>query len=156
MGWLAVMRSGPPLAMQDIAARGETTMISDGPLTMFGPGLRLTVGNAWYAGFEVSGGTSGLPVFAGFGAGHLVLGARTSISQSNVFALETAAGALITASAQTATDTRGSFEVRARADRWLNPWLSLGAFAGVDPFARDVSAGLLFGFHARAFDGGRP
>jgi hypothetical protein len=56
----------------------------------------------------------------------------------------------------TATDVSPAAELRARADLWVSPWFSLGAFAGQDILQPEVRAlGVYFGGHVRAFDGMR-
>jgi len=45
-------------------------------------------------------------------------------------------------------------EARARAELWLNPWITVGAQAGANVAAKgDWMTGLYFGFHSRAFAG---
>ncbi len=46
-------------------------------------------------------------------------------------------------------------EGRVRADVWLTPWITVGAYAGKDVIDGQASAGLSLGGHLRAFDGGR-
>ncbi len=47
-------------------------------------------------------------------------------------------------------------EARARAELWLNPWISAGAMLGSNVLEQnDWMAGLYFGFHTRAFAGSR-
>ena len=46
-------------------------------------------------------------------------------------------------------------EGRVRADVWLTPWITVGAYAGKDVLDGQASAGLSLGGHLRAFDGGR-
>lgn len=46
-------------------------------------------------------------------------------------------------------------EGRVRADVWLTPWVTVGAYAGKDVLDGQASAGLSLGGHLRAFDGGR-
>lgn len=46
-------------------------------------------------------------------------------------------------------------EGRVRADVWLTPWITAGAYAGKDVLDGQTSAGLSLGGHLRAFDGGR-
>lgn len=58
------------------------------------------------------------------------------------------------------TTTIGSthqiLEARARAELWLNPWISAGATLGTNVLARDDwMAGVFVGFHSRAFAGSR-
>jgi hypothetical protein len=156
MGWLALARSRPPLATSSSIARGKLSPERGDAAPMVGPGLRFTIGGTWYAGFEVSVGFAGAPRYPAFGAVHAVLGARAWLERSTL-SLEIAPGGLVvTSSEATETATRGAIELRVRADRWLSPWFTIGGFAGVDPFAREVSAGVSFAYHARAFDGGRP
>jgi hypothetical protein len=50
---------------------------------------------------------------------------------------------------------RGIIEARVRADLWVTPWITVGAYAGRDVFSAQTSAGLGVGGHLRAFDGGR-
>ena len=57
--------------------------------------------------------------------------------------------------AETRYDVAAAIEARARADLWLSPWLSAGAYVGRDIRTRDTSAALLLGAHFSAFDGGR-
>ena len=47
-------------------------------------------------------------------------------------------------------------EARARAELWVNPWLTLGAQAGANVATRgDWMTGVFLGVHSRAFAGGR-
>lgn len=46
-------------------------------------------------------------------------------------------------------------EGRLRADVWLTPWITVGAYAGKDAVSGLTSGGLGVGGHLRAFDGGR-
>jgi len=46
-------------------------------------------------------------------------------------------------------------EGRLRADVWLTPWITVGAYAGKDAVSGLTSGGLGLGGHLRAFDGGR-
>lgn len=155
MGWLALARSPRPDGTLSIARGGAPPDQSDSS-PMLGLGLRFTVGGTWYAGFEVSVGFAGAPRYPAFGGVHAVLGARAWLDRSSV-SLETAPGELVVASAdETESKTRGALELRARFDRWVSPWFTIGGYAGIDPFARDVSAGLSLAYHVRAFDGGRP
>ena len=49
---------------------------------------------------------------------------------------------------------QGVIEARARAELWLNPWLTLGAQAGANVMARgDWMTGVYLGAHTRAFAG---
>lgn len=52
--------------------------------------------------------------------------------------------------------TDGVVEARARAELWLNPWVTAGVSLGTSVVHRDDwLAGAYFGFHSRAFGGGR-
>ena len=57
------------------------------------------------------------------------------------------------------TDTslaaRGVVEARVRADAWLTPWFTVGAYAGRDVTGAQTTAGVGIGGHLRAFDGSR-
>ena len=56
----------------------------------------------------------------------------------------------------TIVDTRTIVEARARAELWLNPWITAGATLGANVLEQhDWMAGLYVGFHSRAFAGGR-
>ena len=50
---------------------------------------------------------------------------------------------------------RALVEGRVRADYWLTPWLTVGAYAGRDVMGAQASGGLTLGGHLRAFDGAR-
>lgn len=56
---------------------------------------------------------------------------------------------------ETDVAVRGVVEARVRADVWLTPWVTVGAYAGRDVFGSQSTAGLGLGGHLRAFDGGR-
>jgi hypothetical protein len=45
-------------------------------------------------------------------------------------------------------------EPRVRADHWLNPWLTIGAYAGGDLLGGGQVLGMTFALHTRAFDRG--
>jgi hypothetical protein len=52
--------------------------------------------------------------------------------------------------------SQGVVEARARAELWLNPWLTAGVSLGTSVVEHDDwLAGLYVGFHSRAFAGGR-
>lgn len=55
----------------------------------------------------------------------------------------------------TVEHTRPMVEARARADVWLTPRLTVGAYAGGDVITHAPTAGFVFSAHLRAFDGGR-
>ena len=47
-------------------------------------------------------------------------------------------------------------EARVRAERWLNPWISVGATVGTSLIEQGAwMGGLNIGFHTRAFSGRR-
>lgn len=59
-------------------------------------------------------------------------------------------------STTTIASTHEVVEARARAELWLNPWISAGATLGANVLERDDwMAGLFVGFHSRAFAGSR-
>lgn len=56
----------------------------------------------------------------------------------------------------TIVDNRAIVEARARAELWLNPWLTAGVTLGSSVLDRDDwMAGIYLGAHSRAFAGGR-
>jgi hypothetical protein len=50
-------------------------------------------------------------------------------------------------------DASGYVEPRVRADYWVNPWLTVGGYAGTDLEGRLATMGLTLAAHVRAFDG---
>lgn len=60
------------------------------------------------------------------------------------------------ATSTTIVDNRSVVEARARAEVWLNPWLTAGVTLGSNVLERDDwMAGIYLGAHSRAFAGGR-
>jgi hypothetical protein len=60
------------------------------------------------------------------------------------------------ATSTTISQTRPVAEARVRGELWLNPWIAAGAVFGANALAQnDWQAGVFFGFHTRAFAGGR-
>lgn len=124
-----------------------------GGLDTLGPGVRLIVGlgSPLYAGFEGSLGLGVDPAGGGYGAFAAILGGRHRVERTT-FALELAAG-VIAIGVGRAAEPRPDLGARIRGDYWLTPWVTVGAFGGVDPFARDVSLGVQLALHLRAFGG---
>lgn len=142
------------------------------------------VGWGFYLGLdgELGAATTALPVRAvamnaepitafqaGYGQLAALIGARRTIGDTRV-AVELAGGVLtVPVTARFADDpetgsehetvlsfsARPTAEARLRVDRWITPWVTAGAFGGVDLSGRGYSAGLSLGLHLRAFDGGR-
>lgn len=142
-----------------------------------GLGLRWSVGvrRGVYLGFGVEGGPvverdprpTGAATPVGFyAAGTLHAGVRQRVG-ALLLSAELGSGAMIVpiapsvpaveGAAMEPIDLGGRFviEARARADIWLNPWFTAGAFAGADLQGRGAVAGLQFAMHLRAFDAGR-
>lgn len=104
---------------------------------------------------------------AGLVAGGYAIAGLAGATRHATFALEVAGGARTVRYAFDSTFnacnqtshigvTRGLLEARARAELWLNPWISAGATLGSSVIEHgDWLAGLYFGFHTRAFGGGR-
>lgn len=146
--------------------------------------LTMDIGAGFYLGAdgEIGAATASLPVRAmasdaepltayqaSYGQVAAILGAHRTIGDTRV-AAEVAAGGLVTpVTARFADDpetgsdhrtmlslsARPTAEARLRVARWLSPWTSVGVFAGIDLSGGGFSAGLSFGAHLRAFDGGR-
>lgn len=56
---------------------------------------------------------------------------------------------------ETSIDPNALVEGRVRADVWVTPWVTLGAYAGRDVATESTSVGVGIGGHVRAFDGTR-
>lgn len=98
----------------------------------------------------VAGGVLGVE----HGSGRLTLGGELMGGLRGVtVSAESQRGACITT--ETATALAGVVEGRVRADVWLTPWVTLGAYAGRDLFSGTTSGGVGIGGHLRAFDGTR-
>lgn len=158
LGWLVQARSLalPASDTQGSAtlAREQSPLVPDAMKTV-GPGVRITVGVAprFYVGTEISGGvTAGW--LGGYGTIVGVFGGQHRIDRTT-FAVELAAGALFADLSPRDSGWRADLDLRLRVDRWISPWWTLGGFVGLDPFVHDYSAGALFAFRFRAFDGGR-
>lgn len=97
-------------------------------------------GNGLYAGLRLPLGILSLRAEARLAARLL------TVSEEFV-----ASGTVTTASA---SHLEGFVETRALADVWFVPHATVSVFAGLDPIRRDfTSAGVLIGFHGRAFSG---
>ncbi len=143
-----------PLDTRDTRAREREPGMSDA-LTAIGPGVRITVGvwPGFYVGGEMSGGVAD-GWRGGYGSLVAIAGGQRRIDRTSV-AIELAAGVLFADSAPRSSGGRLDLDLRARFDRWVSPWLTIGGFVGLDPFVRDYTAGVQVAFRFRAYDGGR-
>lgn len=148
------LEASAPVAGAGIA-REQQPGARPGGLDALGSGVRLIAGLAppLYAGFEGSIGLGVTPAGGGYGAFAAILGGRRRLEHTTL-AMELAAGVISAGSG--ALEPRLDLDVRLRLDRWITPWVTVGAFAGVDPFERDRSFGGQLAIHLRAFDGDRP
>jgi hypothetical protein len=169
------MRTLPlPTESSGAAARSVTGGTATEMVTAPGAGLRWSVGvgAGLYLGLGIEGGPIGLGEQArpdgsgpvGFYAMGLVHGGVRRRFGRWTLASELATGAAIVpvsypvgSAETTSTDAnlRSVIEARARADLWLNPWITVGAFAGADLGGRGTMSGLQLSLHIRAFDAGR-
>ncbi len=142
-----------PTAHDGPLAREQQPGGRNGRLATIGPGTRLIAGLAsrLYAGFEGSGGF-GLDTSGRYGAFAAILGGRYRLERTTL-GLEAAAGVISVGTGP--LEPRLDLDLRVRIDLWVSPWVTLGVFAGVDPFARDQSFGAQLALHLRAFDGDR-
>jgi hypothetical protein len=163
--------------------RGRPSARADA--TVIGADLRAVAGRRWYGGAELTiggvsaddaalamtidtGGTTasarpGLRMYVATGA---IAGVRAHLGPVTLAAEGFAGVRVIDATvasqygtcetSATARDVGASLEVRARAELWATPWLTVGAFTGQDLRLRETrSVGLYLGGHVRAFDGSR-
>jgi hypothetical protein len=165
----------PPAASPAGAARAtESGDASPAMMTAPGAGMRWSVGvgRGLYLGVGTEGGPIGVVASAtadglgpvGFYAMGLVHGGlRRRIGRVQL-AAELAVGAAIVPVVEsvepgqdpnTAANARLVLEGRVRADLWLNPWITAGAFAGTAVDGRGTVGGLQLGLHIRALDAGR-
>lgn len=155
-----------------------------GAAAAVGADLRVTGGRRWYGGVELSiggiaadpgamemsfaaePGASGEAALQLHVAGGAVAGARWSLGRLSVAGEVFAGARMLQVEIESrygycdltdhARDYSVAVEPRARADLWLSPWATVGAFAGTDiaqPGSRVL--GVYVGGHTRAFDGVR-
>ena len=158
LGWIVQSRSlttPAPNAPSGAMLAREQSPLESAVMRTVGPGVRITVGvgPSLYVGGEMSGGVTaswrgGYGTIVGVAGGHHRIDRTT-------FAIEIAAGALFADSSPRDGGWRADLDLRLRVDRWISPSWTLGGFVGLDPFVHDYSAGALFAFRFRAFDGGR-
>lgn len=156
LAWSAQARTlgvPEPAASPGTVAR-EQQPSSSGGLDTLGSGVRLLVGIAppLYAGFEGSVGFGVESAAGGYGAFAAIVGARQRRERTTL-GFEVAPGVVAVGTGR--IEPRLDLDVRVRADYWATPWVTLGAFAGIDPFVRDRTFGAQVALHLRAFDGDR-
>jgi hypothetical protein len=105
-------------------------------------GAGLVLGVQGIAGYRVSGKRGSLALEGGGG----VRAVRYTFDSSYHNCVTTT----------TIGSTRPVAEASVRGELWLNPWIAAGAVIGANALgANDWQAGVFFGFHTRAFAGGR-
>jgi hypothetical protein len=157
----------------------------DADAAVVGADLRAIAGRRWYGGVELTVGgvaaddrglamtidtgdtqadaTPTLRMYVGTGA---VAGVRAHLGPVTLAAEAFAGVRVINATVESrfgtcettasARDVSASLELRARAEAWVTPWMTVGAFTGQDVRLPETrSYGLDLGGHVRAFDGSR-
>jgi hypothetical protein len=129
-----------------VAPASATAEMTTTPGTYGSPdvtqGTSLVLGVAGVAGYRATGGRGSLAIE---GAG----GLRSVHYKFDSTYHECATSTTI-------VDNRTIVEARARAELWLNPWLTAGVTLGTNVLERDDwMAGIYLGAHSRAFAGGR-
>lgn len=168
MGSYRVSMSGRPQDRADAAAITSDLRALSGRRLYFGAELAIGGISADESALDMSVSTGGTdatadPRFRLYLATGAVAGLRANVSRFTLAAEAFGGMRMIDAevtsrygtceTTATARNYAATVELRARADLWLTPWLTLGLFTGQDALHPTTRAlGLTLGGHIRAFD----